>query len=313
MTKVDNINQENRKKRRRKKNIFNRIFIGIILLYFSYTIYSSFAIKNIDTVNPIEETFVEKNILQGFLFMDESLYGGSANDEFKNRFKEGNRIQRGVDLNGEKSNSGIISYKIDGYENKFIPYDWDRYTYELLDLPGEDNKILIRDGIKIIKNYEWHLAFKVSKLEKESYEIGDIINIYFSREEIDIYGRIVAINEDKDGKVYIVRFSSYLEKIYDNRFPEIHIISMKEFGLKIPTTSIFEDEGVFGVYIKELNGIVKFRAVNIIYQDNESTIVSKSPDGFIKLEGEDFIRRTITIYDEVFINPNRLHDGQILN
>ena len=278
-----------------------------------FFVYNTLVIKNIETINPREETFIEKKEFQGFLFLDEYLYEGSASDEFKNRFKEGNRIQKGVEINGEKSLSGIISYKIDGYEKKFVPNDWERYTYNLLHIPEEDNKIIIRDGIKIIKNYEWYLLFKNNNLEKYKYEVGDIINIYFGKEKINTYGRVIDLNEDKDEIVYIVRFNSYLEQIYNNRFPEFEIILEKKFGLKVPTTSIFEKDGIYGVYIKELNGIVRFRAVEIIFQDNEYTLVSKSPDGFINLEGEDFIRRTITIYDEVFINPSRLHDGQILN
>lgn len=313
MTKFHNLNQDNRKKRRERKKKLNRVFLGLILLYFSYSLYSTMAIKNIETLNPIEETFVEKYEFQGFLFLDEYVYSGSASDEFKNRFEESNRIQKGVDINGEKSNSGIISYKIDGYEKKFIPREWERYTYDLLDFPEEDNKIIIKDGIKIIKNYNWYLAFISSDLEKYKYEVGDIINIYFKKEDINTYGRVVALNEDKDQIVYIVRFNSYLEQIYTNRFPEFEIIVEKKFGLKVPTRSIIEKDGIYGVYIKELNGIVKFRAVEIIFQDNEHTIVSKSPDGFMKLQGEDFLRRTITIYDEVFTNPSRLEDGQILN
>lgn len=207
------------------------------------------------------------------------------------------------------SDSGLVSYEIDGYENIFLPHDFENYTYDNLNI-DENTKNEIQNRIsvgapvfKIINNFEWYLALKITNIKDiEGYKIGQALNIEI--EDKEIRGNIVAINTTYNKAVVVIKFSDYLHEIYNIRFTNVRIIKDKIESYKIPVKTVFDYEGKKGVYIKEINGIVKFKPVNIIDVVGEYAYIEKGDiNGNIK---------TISLYDEIFLDPTTVVDGQIL-
>ena len=218
---------------------------------------------------------------------------------------------------------GIISYKIDGYEETYIPRDFENYVYEKLKVDNikdeglkEKVKAESNDPIyKTIDNFEWYMGIKIEDLKEiEGYEIGDLIEIEIKEDKQELQGKIIAINISKDKAVLVIRFNNKLHEYYDMRFPETYIIKNKVEGFKIPSKAVDEKDSIKGVYIKDKGGIVRFRPINIIAEEGDYIYVDTGNNrSQIELPGKEELITTIATYDEIFLNTARLKDGQILD
>ncbi len=214
--------------------------------------------------------------------------------------------------------SGIVSYEIDGYENYFLPKDFESYTYDKIQVKEFENnkiddKVNIGDSVfKIINNYEWYMAIKIKdKKDIEDYVIGNTMKIELE-DETELNGKIVTINFSGDKAVVVLKFNTYLHSNYNLRHTEINLIHSKKEGYKIPTCAITERDGNKGVYIKEINGIVKFRPIIILGEEGDFTFISKGNGyGYIELVKDEPVK-TITLFDEIFINHSAVIEGEIL-
>lgn len=220
------------------------------------------------------------------------------------------------------SSPGVVSYEIDGYEESYLPKDFENYTYDKLNvgnLPGpardQNSKILVNEPIfKIMDNFQWYLAIKIENSKEISdYNVNDNINIYMDEKEEEISGRIIAINVSGEKSIVIVNFNTMFHKYYNLRFPKVQIIKEKVNGYRIPKKSIVNVGDMEGVYIKDRSGIVRFRPISILKEDNSSVyIYSGDEDTNIYLDNKSEPMKTIGLFDEILINPNNVEEGDIL-
>lgn len=221
------------------------------------------------------------------------------------------------------SHGGIISYVLDGYEENYLPKDFENYTYDKLvlkELKDMDTKtksaITVGEPIyKIIDNFEWYIAMKIEDLKQiEGFEVGNNIKITLEKDKRELKAKIVSINPSDKKGVVVVRLNTMLHDFYNIRFPKVDIIKSKKEGYKIPTKSIVDKDSIKGVYIKDKSGIVKFRPIIIIGEDDNYTYVDIGDNsGNITIEGQKQPVKTITLFDEIFLNTINIKEGQILN
>ncbi len=220
------------------------------------------------------------------------------------------------------SNSGILSYNIDGYESIYLPKDFKNYTYDKINLENiskasiDDTQTEVGSPLfKMIDNFQWYIALKIEDINDVSqYEIGHNITIQFENDHKEIIGKIIEINPSGEKVVIVIKLNDYLHEYYNLRFSNIDIIKTKVSALKIPSKVIIEKDGQKGVYIKEINGIVKFRPIKVISQIKDYTYIDKGNEkGYIQLPGQEELEKTVLLYDEIFNNTNNIKEGQILN
>jgi len=286
----------------------------------------------IDLISEIQSSVSQENFQEIYLLKEQlALYqektedmafsntlAGQSLEKLENKRDEIISILENNNIKYYSPHGGIVSYNIDGYEEIFLPKDFENYTYDNLALKKasqkqEKTKVLLDTPIcKVIDNFEWYLAMKIEDInEIEGFEIGSTINVILGIDKHEIKGRITAINETKDKAVIVARFNTMLHEFYDLRISDVKIIKSKKEGYKIPTKAIVEKDTVKGVYIKDKSGIVKFRPVNIIGEDSNYTYVDIGDNGYIKIQDDPV--RTITLFDEVFVNTKNIKEGQILN
>lgn len=214
--------------------------------------------------------------------------------------------------------AGIISFVIDGYEKVYLPKEFENYAYENLQIletneidneTGRENK-----SYKIMNNFAWYLAIKLDRIkEMESYEIGDIINLRIGDNDRELVGKIIQINENNGKGVCIAQFNSYLFDYYKLRFASVEILLSKQDAYLIPTKSIINYNGQKGVYIKEFNGIIRFRPIKILGEKDDYTYISKGDiNRYIDLDLEN-PTKTISLYDEIIVRPWNFNEGDIIN
>lgn len=221
------------------------------------------------------------------------------------------------------SEAGIVSYNIDGYEEIYSFHNKDDYNYSNFKI--ENVKITtIEDGqeinvgepiFKIVDNFEWYMLLKIEDLKDISnYEEGDFILVGSKELDEEFKGIIININKKNAKGTILCKFNKGFNKIYDKRFINIDIIKYKHDGFKIPKKSIVEKDGLKGVYIKDISGIVKFKPVEILKEDDKFVYLSSGDDNnMLSLKGKDKPVKTITIFDEILVNTKKIKEGMIFN
>ncbi|MCK9443499.1 MAG: hypothetical protein M0Q14_03060 [Tissierellaceae bacterium] len=243
---------------------------------------------------------------------------GQSLENLESKREEINNLIKSKNVRYFSPQGGIISYEIDGFEESYLPKDFETYSYDMLNTAelakNNGDTIYLNEPVcKIIDNFEWYLALKIENIDEiEDFQVDKSILLSIEHNEYELKGKIISINESGNKAVMVIRLSTMLHDYYDIRFPKIDIIKTRKEGYKLPNESIVDNQLHKGVYIKDKNGIVKFRPIEIIGQDNKYTYIDTGDlDGNISINEQSFV--TVRLYDEVFVNTAGLKDGQILN
>lgn len=268
--------------------------------------------KFIDVLNTKEELLALEKYSRQDTLLSQSI------ENLKNKRESLlNQINTGS-LRYYSQQSGIISYHIDGYEQIFLPKEFENYTYDMVqlkDFEEADNDDKVETGepiFKIIDNFQWYMAIKIEdKKDIEDYVLGQTVKLELE-DKTELKGKIITINYSGTNAVLVLRFNDYIHNNYNLRHTSVDLIHSKKEGHKIPTDVIIERDGDKGVYIKEINGIVKFRPIKIFGEEGDYTFIDKgNSNGYIEfIEGKPV--KTVTLYDEIFINPTSVIEGEIL-
>jgi len=220
--------------------------------------------------------------------------------------------------------AAMISYKIDGYEEAYLPEDFEKYTYDKVNKDLEANKkdtpklgqIVEKDQpiFKTIDNFNWYLGIKIDDLKTiKDLENKRTLKIRVNNKNEELEGKIIKINKFKNKGVVILEFKSKLQDYYDRRFLDLEVIESNTLGFKIPKTCLIEKDNIKGVMVKDISNIVRFRQVVILAEDGDNVYLKVGDDnGYLRTDKDETIR-TISLFDEIFLKPKSVKDGKILN
>lgn len=225
-----------------------------------------------------------------------------------------------IDYYADKS--GILSLKIDGYEGLYSILGESDYKYSEFEKIGDNNRtisdkdtIKVGDPIfKIIDNFEWYMLIKIENMKDiNMYEIGDEITLSGGDIERELKGKIRKISKEGNKGTILCKFNDDFYYYYDKRHIEVDIIRNRYNTYKIPKKSVVEIDGTKGVYIKDINGIIRFRAVSILQEDDEYVYISVGDKNNKINIGKDKSVRTVGKFDEILLNPSKAKEGMIIN
>lgn len=204
------------------------------------------------------------------------------------------------------SMSGIISYTLDGYEDKLDTESLNTMDYEqyknllaatkklevsMPTLSAEVNKPLY----KIITDDKWRIATYVENEKVTSYEVGKYYNIYFEEAKQEFI-RFKLESKQEEGEMTKLVFVSndYLVDFLPKRTIEFSIGKNKAEGLKIPLKAIVEknmlaipneylvEQGSGKGVLRKQNQTNVFVPLNIQYSDDDFAYIMQEIDN---LEG----------------------------
>lgn len=326
------------KKRKKRRSIKKYLRIGLISFILLYLIFRSIPIlfsNNLKTTLAKVDTLKDEFQCQGVLIKTEDVFLFDGDGIVEKKIDEGERVPVGMDIANvnflkdisnlkydvEENNisykaeiSGIISYEVDGYEKVFSPEKIENLSYIDLDLSKKIESRENFNAFKIMDNFTWYVALKIDNTEDIiAYEEGDFMEVNFLDHDNYIDGKIIKINKTGDKAVVILRFRDYFHDYYKVRFPQLNILKSNKKGYKISKDVVLEKEGQKGVFIKDFNGIVKFKPISIIGEENDYIYLDMGKLGYIETSMQKESLKTIGPYDEIFLKPNRVKEGQIVN
>lgn len=219
----------------------------------------------------------------------------------------------------KSENAGIVSYKVDKLEEIYTEENIPNINYDFIlknnksSYVGQQNTVKTGEPLfKLIDNFSYYLAIPVDNIKVlNNYTTGKAIDLLINS-KISLKGVVSKVNKGEKNGVIIVLLKDKLSELGYDRIQEVSIIESKSDCYVIPTKAIVEINNQLGVYILELNGLVKFRPVQILNQNEIDTTVSVGDSkGYIKdIKGEDI--KTITAFDEVIDEPANIEEGEIL-
>ena len=190
---------------------------------------------------------------------------------------------------GYAKKSGIISYYLDGYENR-IQNDFTSNYINLSDnVHVHDQSSYVKQGqniFKIIYSPDYDIVFS-SKFDYSDF-INKHVTVKFRYDDLYSDAKLYEFYAADGNKYYKVTLNKYLERYLDRRIIEFEIINKSISGLKIPNTAIavkncfkipksylFENENGDDVFHKlDENGNPIEVVSNISKSDNEFYYVS---------------------------------------
>lgn len=208
------------------------------------------------------------------------------------------------------SHSGLVSFEFDGFEELIDPYDLEKFKYSYFSEESKEN--LSNNAFKIIDGFDWFIAIGTQDTTLEKGDTYEIIIKVSEDEEYSLKAPIVEIKEEEEGRVCFFRSNILLSELYDVRHAEVVVIKQKVKSLKLPKEAVIYKEGKPGVLVKEFYGVVRFRQVNIIGEDDEFIFVEHG-DSYGYIEDKAGKRtKTVNIYTEILLDTGKYSEGEIL-
>ena len=227
------------------------------------------------------------------------------------RSKYENELNNGVEyINAPVS--GIISYKIDGYEEILSPDKFDTINKDLLeDINIKTGQIIAtsEESGKIISDFNFYIACILSSESSKNAEIGDKVKLrFYSGREIP--AEINYISEEDNDRIIIFKVNQDVQDLISYRKISLDIIWWSDSGKKIPNESIAKEqkcENEVSYVIRTRDGYSDKIYVKVLRSNDKYSIVTNYTRDELKELGftTDEIKSTknLTIYDEILKKP----------
>lgn len=206
--------------------------------------------------------------------------------------------------------SGYYFNEYDGYGAIFSSdvmedMTFDQFNNMILSDPYYGSKLCI--GV-MVHGYEWYIAVVTDREESDNFELNKKYPVHFIYSNKSLDMRVERIINDSKNERSIIVFSS--EKMPDGfdytRMQPIRISVQDYEGFKIPVTALRVVGGYEGVYIKD-EVTIKFRRINVIYEDDGYVICTGDPTD------EDDTYGWIKQNDTVVVGGTELYSGKVVS
>ena len=204
--------------------------------------------------------------------------------------------------------SGIVSYRIDGLEDKLKSNDLSIYTEKYINELGLTNGQIVstvENKGKIVNNFVSYIAVTSKSEEAQNAKLKQKVYVELPNGKV-INARIVQINSNSEkSKTIIIKINQGIEDLLIYRKVNFNIIWWNDNGFKIPNSALIEENGLHYV-IKTRNGYSNLILVKLDNQSDYYSIVSNYSISEIKeltnvLENAN---TSLTLYDQILTKPN---------
>ena len=269
-------------------------------------------IKGISKLNNTQEIEEYKNSIDTLISKKINFIGDATeNSEIKQLVAERKTYEDQLKNGSEYKKaemSGVVSYRVDGLEEKLTEDNFNDFTEEYLeslDLKTGQIVATSNDCGKVIDNFKCYIAVPMDSVKAMEAKVGDKVQIRISnKEELD--AKIVQINEGSGKRVIIFQVNKLVDELINHRKIAIDVIWWSESGLRIPNQALIEENGLYYV-VRNKAGVQSKILVKLDVQTDKFSIISSYSASELQEIGydEEDIRnyKKISNYDEILLNP----------
>lgn len=206
--------------------------------------------------------------------------------------------------------SGILSYRVDGLEDKLTVDNFSSLSEEFLEnLNLKTGKLIATSDEcgKIVDNFTAYIATISTSEQSKQAKIGDKVKIKLSNSK-EIDAEISYISQENEEKTLLVlKISNEIEELCNYRKISFDLIWWSYTGLKVPNQSIVEQDGLKYV-VRNRAGYLSKILVKVEKQNDKYSIITNYTSEELKELGytssEITNMKNISIYDEILLTPD---------
>lgn len=206
--------------------------------------------------------------------------------------------------------SGIVSYKVDGLEDKLTPDMFSSLSKKYLEsLDLKTGKIVAsnNEAGKVIDNFCCYIATISDSEDAKNAEVGQKVSVRLSN-NAEISAKITnIIKEDNEEILLILKINEQIEELINYRKISFELIWWSKTGLKIPNQSIVT-ENYLNYVVRNRAGYLSKLLVKVTKTGDKYSIVEPYDTEELKELGfsnsEIISYKKITLYDEILLNPD---------
>ena len=271
-------------------------------------------ISNIKDTTKLEETKKEINELvtkKANIAGDLSPQGSYLKELIEERKNYESELNSGAEY-VNSSKSGVVSYKVDGFEDVLKPSDecfssLSKDYLETLDLKTGKTIPASDESGKIVDNTYCYIATITNTEEAKNAKVGDKVNVRLPSGE-EVSAEISYILEEESGeRVLIIRIEKGVEELINYRKISFDLIWWSAQGLKIPNQAIVKENDLAYV-VRNRAGYLNKILVKVKKEGDKYSIVEPYDTEELKELGftnEEIISyKKISLYDEVILNAD---------
>lgn len=217
----------------------------------------------------------------------------------ENKLKNGSEYQRAP-------KSGIVSYRVDGLEEKLTTENFDIINEKYLDSFGLKTGQIIsasNESGKVIDNFKCYIAITLNSKEAMQAKVNDKLKIRISNDEED--AKIIQINEESGKRTIIFEMNQMSENLINHRKIAVDVIWWDVSGLKVPNQALIKENELYYV-IRDKAGIQSKILVKVKKQTDKYAIIESYKNNELQelgLSTQDIRNyKKITNYDEIIVN-----------
>lgn len=208
--------------------------------------------------------------------------------------------------------SGVVSYKVDGYEEVLSPKDFSNLSEETLKKLDIKTGQVVADSTesgKIINNFQCYIACVLNSNQAKEAKLGSKVKIRLPN-NVEVYSSIEYISHEEDNTILVLKLTEQVQELVSYRKISFDIIWWSHSGKKVPNGAIGKEQKGDN----EVNYVIRTRAG---YQDKILIKVTKQNEKYSIVENysnaelielgysaeELKSRKTLTLYDEILKKP----------
>ena len=268
-------------------------------------------IENMNTLNNYQEISEYKKNIDTLISKKINFIGDvTENKEIKNLIKERkvleNQFKNGTEYQ-RAPKSGIVSYRVDGFEDKLSPANLNSINEQYLNsLDLKTGQIISasNDCGKVIDNFKCYIAITMNSKEAKEAKVNDKIQIRISNDDEED-AKIVQINEESEKRTIIFQIDNMSEDLINHRKIAVEVIWWDVSGLKVSNQALIKENDLYYV-MRNKAGVQTKMLVKVKKQTDKYSIIESYKNEELQELGlsEQDIKnyKKISNYDEVMIN-----------
>ena len=267
-------------------------------------------IKNINRLTNYQEITENKKDIDNLISKKINyLADATKNKETKQLIKERNQYEEQLKKGSEEQKTkiaGIVSYRVDGLEEKLTPNNFDEITEKYLnslDLKTGNIVSASNECGKVINNFKCYIAITMNSKNAMKAQVGDTPTLRDAN-NVEYKSKIVQINEESGKRTIIFQINVMTENLINHRKIALDVIWWDESGLKVPKQALTEENGLYYVTINKTTTQTK-TLVKVKRQTDKFAIIEAYENkelqelGYSATEIKNY--KKIANYDEIVI------------